>query len=532
MIQRPTMAFLMEAHSGLSAKVVAEAGFEGIWASGLSISASLGLRDNNEASWTQVLDVVEFIADAADLPILLDGDTGYGNFNSMRRLVRKLEQRGVAGVCIEDKVFPKTNSFLRGAGQPLADAQEFAGKIRAGKDAQTSDDFVIVARTEALIAGRGLKEALRRAEIYRLAGADALLIHSAKSDAEEIRQFMVEWGQRLPVVIVPTKYYRTPTEDFRSWGIAAVIWANHLMRSSLRAMQTTAAAVHADQHVRGIDQQIAPLSEVFRIQGDAELAEAEQRYLPRERGTKALVLAPAPPPANGAEQTLPPLALSATGLRLDVGSLLERAKAELTAGSVVDIEVLRARAEQAVDTSELALLRAALAEAEGDVLIAHGDAIFGASLVVRLLLHPGEIVASVETRLPYAGTLRAPFGLAVCSEQAPSEALLESVTLLDLVQDPHVDGVGGQWTGFLKLSSGGVARLLGALRALSEHELASMTVVDVLRSLLAQGQGIDVVFGVGEWLHLDAAVAQQREARTIQVAPPTQLRAGGMGGGV
>ncbi|MEK6297312.1 MAG: isocitrate lyase/phosphoenolpyruvate mutase family protein, partial [Paraburkholderia tropica] len=133
---------------------------------------------NNEASWTQVVDNLEFMADASDLPILLDGDTGYGNFNNVRRLVRKLEQRGIAGVCIEDKVFPKTNSFIGGEAQPLADIDEFCGKIKAGKDSQTDENFSIVARVEALIAGWGMDEALKRAEAYRLAGADAILIHS------------------------------------------------------------------------------------------------------------------------------------------------------------------------------------------------------------------------------------------------------------------------------------------------------------------------------------------------------------------
>ena len=112
MLTGDQLEFLMEAHNGLSAKIVREAGFKGIWGSGLSISAALGVRDNNEASWTQVVDVLEFMADASDLPILLDGDTGYGNFNNMRRLVRKLEQRGIAGVCIEDKQFPKTLSLI------------------------------------------------------------------------------------------------------------------------------------------------------------------------------------------------------------------------------------------------------------------------------------------------------------------------------------------------------------------------------------------------------------------------------------
>jgi phosphoenolpyruvate phosphomutase len=152
------------------------------------------------------------------VPILLDGDTGYGNFNSARRLVQKLEQRGVAGVCIEDKLFPKTNSFIRGTAQPLADMHEFAGKIRAMKEAQRDEDFVVVARVEALIAGHGMAAALERGECYRQAGADAVLIHSSKKNAAEILEFKKEWGDRLPLVIVPTKYYTTPTEACREAG--------------------------------------------------------------------------------------------------------------------------------------------------------------------------------------------------------------------------------------------------------------------------------------------------------------------------
>ncbi len=160
LLQSKRLEFLMEAHNALSARIVEEAGFRGIWASGLAISAALGVRDNNEASWTQVLEVVEFMTDATDIPILLDGDTGYGNFNNMRRLVKKLEQRGVAAVCIEDKLFPKTNSFIESERQPLATIDEFTGKIKAVKDAQTDPDFCLVARLEGFIAGWGLDEML------------------------------------------------------------------------------------------------------------------------------------------------------------------------------------------------------------------------------------------------------------------------------------------------------------------------------------------------------------------------------------
>jgi len=278
LLESPTLTFLMEAHNGLSARIVEEAGFEAVWASGLSISASLGVRDCNEASWTQTLECVEFMADATRLPILVDGDSGHGNFNNARRFVGKLEQRGAAGVCLEDKLFPKINSFIDGERQALADMDEFAGRIRAAADARADDAFVIVARTEAFVAGRGLDEALRRAEAYWQAGADAILIHSAKDEASEVVAFKRAWGDTLPVVVVPTKYHRTPTDVFRAHRFAAVIWANHMLRASLAAMQAVAARIAADQCLHGVEAEVAPLSEVFRLQQMNELHDAEARY--------------------------------------------------------------------------------------------------------------------------------------------------------------------------------------------------------------------------------------------------------------
>jgi phosphoenolpyruvate phosphomutase len=280
------LEFLMEAHNGLSAKIVEEARFKGIWASGLSISASLGVRDNNEASWTQVLDVLEFMSDATNIPILLDGDTGYGNFNNARRLVKKLEQCRIAGVCIEDKLFPKTNSFIKGEAQPLAGVEEFCGKIKAMKDGQTDDDFMVVARVEAFIAGWGLDEVLRRAEAYRRAGADAILVHSKKPDSAEIEAFMNEWGGRHPVVLVPTKYYSTPTNRFREMGVSTVIWANHNLRASVDAMTRISRQIFQEENLLSVEGVIAPVEEIFRLQQAEELQVAEKKYLPRSETTR------------------------------------------------------------------------------------------------------------------------------------------------------------------------------------------------------------------------------------------------------
>ncbi|MCX6049055.1 MAG: phosphoenolpyruvate mutase [Chloroflexi bacterium] len=281
MLHSNQLEFIMEAHSGMSAKIVQEAGFKGIWGSGLSISAMLGVRDNNEASWTQVLEVLEFMSDATSIPILVDADTGYGNFNNARRLVRKLEQRNVAAMCIEDKMFPKTNSFISGESQPLADIGEFAGKIKAAKDTQEDPDFCVVARVEALIAGWGMEEALRRAEAYHEAGADAILMHSKKSNPDEILAFMAAWKDRCPVVIVPTMYFSTPVEEFEKAGVSLVIWANHLMRASITAMQQTAAKIFEARSLMPVEKQIASVKEIFRLQDADELQAAEERYLPQ-----------------------------------------------------------------------------------------------------------------------------------------------------------------------------------------------------------------------------------------------------------
>jgi len=194
-----------------------------------------------------------------------------------------LEQRNIAGVCLEDKLFPKTNSLLSGVAQALAPIDEFCLKIKACKDTQQCPDFQVVARVEAFIAGWGLEEALKRAEAYRQAGADAILIHSKKSDPSEIASFMNEWKGRHPVLIVPTKYYTTPTLTFQQWGINTVIWANHNMRASVKAMQDTSKRIFQDQSLVNIEKQVATVNEVFRLQNMQELKEADAKYLPKKQ---------------------------------------------------------------------------------------------------------------------------------------------------------------------------------------------------------------------------------------------------------
>jgi len=516
MLKGPSLSFLMEAHNGLSAKIAEEAGFEGIWGSGLSISAALGVRDNNEASWTQVLEVVEFMADATTVPILLDGDTGYGNFNSARRLVMKLEQRGVAGVCMEDKIFPKTNSFLRSTAQPLADMEEFAGKIRAAKEAQRDDDFVVVARVEALIAGHGMEEALKRGEAYRKAGADAVLIHSRERHPDEILQFKKEWGDRLPLVIVPTKYYTTPTEVFREAGFKIVIWANHLMRSALTAMQGAAKQIFTAQTLIGVEEKVAPLAEVFRLQGESELEQAEKAYLPKGGPVaRGIVL------AAGRGDELGELVKDRPKSMVPIAGkpILEHILDAYRSANVRELVVVRGFAKSAVDvqgatfvdndayasTGELASLACAKASLDGPCVVSYGDVLFKKYVLDELLETEGDFVVAVDSMPAESKTEQAArkADWAACSEPHSRKTLLASVRLEDMTTDAKAHGVTGEWTGLLKLSANGAKAVRELLGTLSEKELATASMPDLLRRLVKENREVRVVYTRGGWLDVD-----------------------------
>jgi phosphoenolpyruvate phosphomutase len=519
MLHSPDLEFLMEAHNGLSARIVKEAGYKGIWASGLSISAQFGVRDNNEASWTQVVDMLEFMADASDLPILLDGDTGYGNFNNMRRLVRKLEQRGIAGVCIEDKQFPKTNSFLNGERQPLADIEEFVGKIAAGKDTQTDADFCVVARVEALIAGWGMDEALRRAEAYRLAGADAILIHSKLSKPDEILTFTREWARRSPLVIVPTRYYSTPTEVFRKAGISTVIWANHLVRAAAAAMQSVANEIYASETLVNVEDRIASVNEIFRLQDADEYSAAERVYLSSSGMSRGAVVLAASR-GRGLEAITtdrPKVMLPVAGkplLRWLIDSFKNEGINDITVvggyrADAIDIAGIKLVInERYAQTGELASLACATADLECDTVISYGDILFRSYVLRDLTDGDGDFAVVVDSS-PIGINNQTVRDFAYCS-RGDDRGLFGTPVLLK-----HMDGEAqstfrnpaappvaaqGRWIGMLKVSRRGLARFNAVLSALRlRADFDALDLPALLNALIADGAAIEVMYVHGHW---------------------------------
>ncbi|MBI3516054.1 MAG: isocitrate lyase/phosphoenolpyruvate mutase family protein, partial [Proteobacteria bacterium] len=172
------LAHVMAAHSPLSARLAQEAGFDGLWASGFELSALYALPDVSLTTMTQHLDMVRAMIERVDLPLVADLDTGFGNALNVVHAVTAYERAGVAAVVIEDKSFPKVTSLIADGRQELVRVEEFQGKIDAAIKTRRDPDLLVIARTEALIAGLGEAEALKRAAAYQEAGADMILIHS------------------------------------------------------------------------------------------------------------------------------------------------------------------------------------------------------------------------------------------------------------------------------------------------------------------------------------------------------------------
>ena len=259
------------AHDALSATLIEEAGFDVVWASGFGISAVHGVPDANILTLTETLDAVRRMVDAVRIPVIGDCDNGYGNAINVMRTVGEFERAGVAGICIEDNEFPKRCSFYAGVRRYLVPTEEHVRKIEAAKSAQRRAEFVVIARTEALIAGWGLDEALVRARAYAVAGADAVLVHSKASSFDEIRQFAERWDVDCPLVVVPTTFPDVTAAELAGAGVRMAIFANQALRAAIVAMREALGAMRRERSLRAVESSIAPLNDVYQLVGVGEL---------------------------------------------------------------------------------------------------------------------------------------------------------------------------------------------------------------------------------------------------------------------
>jgi len=275
-----SLLHIMAAHSPLSARLAEEAGFDGLWASGFELSALYGLADQSLLSLSQHLDMTRAMAEQTTLPIVADIDTGYGNAINVKYVVAQYERAGASAVVIEDKTFPKVTSLLAGGRQELLRIEEFQGKIAAALAARVDPDFLIIARTEALIAGLGEAEALKRASAYEEAGADMILVHSKQKTPDEVVSFIRAWRGKAPIVLVPTAYPELNAERIEALGkVGMVIYGNHAIRAAVTELQKIFARIRADGGIHNVERDIVPVTEIFRLQNMQQVKEDEAAFL-------------------------------------------------------------------------------------------------------------------------------------------------------------------------------------------------------------------------------------------------------------
>jgi phosphoenolpyruvate phosphomutase len=254
------------AFDAMSAKLVEINGFDAVWAGSFAISATHALPDASILTMTEFLNVASNMEEACGIPIIADCDTGFGGPSNVSHMVKKYEKAGIAAVCIEDKTFPKQNSLLENGKQELLSEKDFVAKIIAARDAKEDPNFTIIARTEALISGMGMKEAIKRALAYEKAGADAILIHSKQNSPNEVFEFSESWGGTLPLVVVPTSYPTVKLDELISHNIKMIIYANQALRVTHASISKALKHIKNSDSISDISEDLSSMQEIFQLQ--------------------------------------------------------------------------------------------------------------------------------------------------------------------------------------------------------------------------------------------------------------------------
>ena len=256
--------------------------FDFFWESSLTDSASKGLPDIEMISFDSRLKTISEIFEVTNKPMIIDGDTG-GDIHHFEYLIPRLEKLGVSAIIIEDKVFPKRNSLEGGVSQDQEDPEKFSTKIRAGKNIQSSEDFMIIARIESLIAGKTVEDALKRAKHYLQAGVDGIMIHSKSEDPSKILEFAKKYQNlcdelnlKKPLISVPTTYNSIYESELANNGINIVIYANHMLRSAYKAMEGVGKIILKNERSLEADPHISSIKQIFEKVGFLDIKEKDK----------------------------------------------------------------------------------------------------------------------------------------------------------------------------------------------------------------------------------------------------------------
>jgi phosphoenolpyruvate phosphomutase len=542
-LKKPGALKVVGAHDALSARLIERAGFDGVWASGFAISASLKcIPDASFITSSEQLDVERNIAEAVNIPVIADCDTGYGNALNVMRTVNDRERAGIAAICIEDNVYPKRCSFYAGVRRELIPIEEHCGKIKAAKAAQTVPDFMVIARTEALIAGWGQEEALKRAEAYAEAGADAVLIHSKSKKFDELNTVYKAWSGRVPLVVVPTIFDQTTAAEMEEAGAKIIIYANQPVRAAIRSMRDTLALIKQDTRPGAANDRIVTLSEVYDIVGVPQMEQDEKAFLPVGSEKITAII-----PAAGFEKQLLPLIEDKPKCLLDIKgkTILERAVAALNNSNIKEIALIRGYKKDAIslpniryydndryeETGELFSIFCAESEMKGRTIVLYGDIIFDNTILEKLLKSPADIALVVDLAWqdqqqrggqpahinPDLVILDDPPGQSNISRFVIPEG---EHRILKIGQHLPHDQAHGEFIGMAMFSEKGTQALRESYRTSLErykssgfHEAASVSkasFTDMVQELIDRGHRVDAVSIFKGWMEVDSFEEYQK----------------------
>lgn len=543
LLKRPGAIKAVGAHDALSARLIERAGFDAIWASGFAISASLKcIPDASFIDSSEQLAVERNIAEAVSIPIIADCDTGYGNALNVMRAVNDRERAGVAAICIEDNVYPKRCSFYAGVRRELIPIDEHCGKIKAAKAAQIYPEFMIIARTEALIAGWGQEEALKRAEAYAEAGADAVLIHSKSKRFDELKAVYKAFSGRVPLVVVPTIFDQTTAAELEEAGAKIIIYANQPVRAAIRGMRETLDLIKKDTRPGAANDRIVTLPEVYDIVGVPQMEQDEKQFLPVGSEKITAIIA-----AAGFEKQLLPLIEDKPKCLLDIKgkSILDRQVGALNDCNIKDIALVRGYKKEAItlpniryydndryeSTGELFSIFCAENELKGRTIVLYGDIMFDTAVLEKLLKSPADIALVVdlayleEARRGAQPTHINPDLVSLASP--PSTQSLSRFVMPDgehrivrIGQQMPPEQAHGEFIGMAMFSEKGTQALRNAYKASQQkyqstgfHESGSFikaSFTDLVQELIDLGHRVDAVPIFKGWMEVDSFEEYQK----------------------
>jgi phosphoenolpyruvate phosphomutase len=439
--------------------------------------------------------------------------------------VAEFERAGAAGICIEDNEFPKRCSFYAGVRRDLVPAEEHARKIEAAVSARRERGFAVIARTEALICGLGLDEALARATAYATAGADAVLVHSKQKDFDELSRFAARWAGRAPLVAVPTTYPDVSLPELLAAGFRMAIFANQALRGAIVAMRDVLRRMRETGKVASVEGRIVPLDEVYQLVGVPELKANERRFLfTGAEPPRAIVL------AAGFEPQLMPLIEDRPKTMLEVKgkTLLERQVETLGGFGIRDVVVVRGWQKDRIDvpgirfvdneryreTGEIYSLFRAEAELAKPFVLLYGDIIFESGILEKLLRTPADVAVVVDRAYPdlrRAGSLPAgPRDLVIT--ETPSDgprfvAAPEGSRVLRIGPEVPPEQAHGEFIGLAAFSAAG-ARLLRDgyhhLRSERAEGLDKASVTHLLQAMIDRGRTVTAIDVHKGWMDIDS----------------------------